>query len=280
MSIWRPSAAKLAAMSDIALIVRAQRSGPPRALIAVHIAAFLATVGVVVLLIGASPSGGWTRALFLGCMFGWLPGLMVVLTLLGGFDTRYGPVVYERELFRRAGWKPFESHEAEVRELWTSMPGPGWLLLFHGHALPHHDEHFVRVLLFQEEGRDCLLTYGDLRWAASPELHQDPRKRVHLGAGHLFPDERDELLELLAGAEREPLKGWQGDTEQGYPFELLALRRGPGESFQYSGNLSDPDAPSQPRRLAAAMLDIGQRAGAERSRYGIIRDGRLVFIER
>ena len=63
MSLWAPSAARLAAMSDIALIVRAQRSGPPRALILVHIAAFLATVALVVLYVGPSATGGWTRAI-------------------------------------------------------------------------------------------------------------------------------------------------------------------------------------------------------------------------
>ena len=267
-------------MSEVQLLVRAQRLGPPRALILVHVLAFLATIGILVLWIGPSPSGGYTRALFLGAIFGWVPGLMVVLTLLGGFEVRYGPQIYTDELLRRAGWIPFSQLTAEARERSSADGDRGWLLLFCGRAVPHGGSHFVQVRLYEDEEQVCPVEYGDLRWPLTDNLRSDPRRRVHLGDGRLLPDEWEELWDLLRGTERDPLTGWPTDETQGYPFELLAVRQGDGASFEYAGNLADANAPSRGRRLAAMLLDIGQRAGADRCRYGIIQDGRLVFVER
>ena len=286
---WRPSNERLAAMSDNALLLRAMRPGPTRALIALHALAFFAAIGALILLIGPSSTGSWTRAVILGVIFGWVPGLMLVLTLIVYFDERYGPVAYEEELLRRAGWQAKDTLIANARDEWTGMPGPGWLLLFYGRALPHGGEHFVQVTLQRDESLPCAVEFGGLRWALTGSS-LDPRKRVYLGQTELLPDEREQLFELL----EEHQKGQKSDKDKGtrehkgavstirdgYPFELRALRRGPGESLEFAGNLADPDGPAHTRRLAAMMLDIAQRAGAERSRYGIIDEGHLVFSER
>lgn len=287
---WRPSSDHLAAMSEAALLVRAMRPGPPRALIAVHILAFFFAIVGLALFVGPSETGGWTRAIFLGCLFGWVPGLIAVLTLMVYFDERFGPVAYEDELLRRAGWQSFERLTELAREQWTEMPGPGWLLLFCGRALPHGGQHFVRVTLFQSGEQPCPVSYGGLRWASPAAIHLEPRERVYLGTAELLPDERDDLFEIIeAGNEAqksnstEPDAGWVGAPSRvidGYPFDLVALRRGPGDSHEVAGNLADPDGPARARRLAARMLDIAQRAGAPRSTFGTIEEGHLVFTER
>lgn len=281
-------------MSDAALLVRAMRPGPPRALIAVHVLVFFAAIGAIILWVGPSATGGFTRAIFLGAIFGWVPGLIAVLTLMVFFDDRYGPDAYTAELLRRAGWLSASELTDAMRAELAEVPGPGWLLLFHGRALPHGGEHFVRVTLFADDARACPVRYGGLR--VTPRLGDsaDPRDRVYLGTDRLTPDERDELSELLASGREASHKGqnpasdgdsdgfqtWPGRIADGYPFTLLALRRGPGDSIEVAGNLADPDSPPRPRRVAALMLDIAQRAGAPRSQYGFIERGHLVFSER
>lgn len=282
-------------MSDAALLVRAMRPGPPRALIGVHVLAFCAAIGAIVLWVGPSPTGGWTRAIFLGCLFGWVPGAIAVLTLVVYFDERLGPVAYEEELLRRAGWLAHEELVAQAETALTEMPGPGWLLLFYGRALPHGGQHFVRVSLFQDRDHPSPMRYGGLRFYAVAG-DRDPRRRVYHGQGELLPDEREEFFELL-GAWQQSQKsatdegpgtrvsapdhtGATSQVRDGYPFELHALRRGPGDSLRKTGNLADSQSLAPVRQLAARMLDIAQGAGADRTRYGTVEEGHLVFTER
>ena len=284
---WLPSSTRLASMSDAALLMRAMRPGAPRICMAAYVLLFFATVGALVLAIGPSATGGWTRALLLGGLFGWVPGLIGVLTFMLFCEARFGPIGYETELLRRAGWQPFTSLAQSAREQWTDLPGPGWLLLFYGQALPHGGEHFVQVTLFQDEHRDCPVRYGGLRWEWATTDERDPRKRVYLGTTQLTPDERDELFDIIAAGvdgATAPLidgsKAGKHGVKDGYPFDLLALRRDPDESAEVVGNLADETSPAQPRRLAALLLDVAQRAGARSNQYAVIDRGRLRYAKR
>jgi hypothetical protein len=188
----------------------------------------------------------------------------VLIFWVAGFRSR----PYRKELKRRYHLPELPASSAEAEPLFAGSEPPDAVLLLSGRGLPHGNDHFVQVTLWQGEmPRGTILA----RTLSRFDFDRDVPFTAALGEAALTGEERAAFWALLPEAETASTEKLQDVVIDGFPCRLVALRREPFQIHSASCNLAgigDVDAAHPVPAMMQALLAASRRAGMQPAQYG------------
>ncbi|MCG8418929.1 MAG: hypothetical protein MJE77_13410 [Proteobacteria bacterium] len=237
-----------------------------------------AIVALIYVLSGPGGVYNWIVAVIVGIFMGGVLSALLLSSLFGLWLWLFDRDPYVKELLERAGWQNFDDRVVDAKTALDSLPEPAWLLVLRARALPHGGEHHVQIELPACADHPARISYWRMTWTEHHRHPQsDPRDWLRTVSSPLSARIKCQLLELLAGAERQPLRSKRATPiSDGCPFDLVVFGRvldqvlaAPGNlvTFELHGNLS-VESVERTRHLVKLMLDTAQQFDATWGGYG------------
>lgn len=194
-------------------------------------------------------------------------GISTVVLVFWAAGFRAGP--YRNELRRRYDLPELPASRAEAEPLFAANPTegskpPDAVLLLQGRGLPHGNDHFVQVTLWQGE-----TPHGTIlaRTLSRFNFDRDVPFTAALGEAALTGKECAAFWALLPEVERTSTEKLQDFVLDGFPCRLVVLRREPFRRCEASCNLAgigEADTahpvPAMMQALLAASREVKARS--------------------